>query len=69
MDGFINWIITNKEWLFSGIGGAVIVGIISIILTKRQSSCSQSIRSGKNSTNYQAGRDIRIKTKNNGNNA
>lgn len=56
----MNWLIQNKEWLFSGLG----VGLLSIIagiLFKEKSRMSQ--KSGKNSKNYQAGANINIGNK------
>jgi len=56
----MEWIINNKEWIFSGIG----VFIISLLLTKLfKKSHIQKQKSGKNSTNYQASGDINIKNK------
>jgi hypothetical protein len=55
----MDWIIQNTGWVFSGIGVAVITGIISLIFKKKEASAKQTIRSGAGSTNYQAGRDIK----------
>lgn len=59
MANLMQWMNDNKEWIFSGIGLAVI-GLIWKFLFKEKSSSgrSQTIRSGRNSTNFQAGRDI-----------
>jgi len=56
----IDWIIENKEWLFSGLAIAVPVAIISWIFAKRRSSKVQSQDGGNNSTFIQAGRDITL---------
>ncbi len=67
MEAMSNWIIYNKEWLFSG-GGIVLVAWVGRILFKRmQASSTQTIRSGDSSNNVQAGRDayIGIKKKSN----
>jgi len=55
----MQWIIDNKEWIFSGIG-IFILSIIAGLFIKRKSFLKQSQKSGKNSTNYQAGGDINI---------
>ncbi|WP_228052530.1 hypothetical protein [Nodosilinea sp. LEGE 07298] len=59
MDKLMQWFNDNKEWVFSGIGLSVI-GLIwkFFFKDKSSSSRSQTIRSGRNSTNFQAGRDI-----------
>ena len=53
------WVIYNKEWIFGGIGVAVITGVIAL-LRRRQNGLSQRQRSGANSTNLQAGGDINV---------
>lgn len=60
MGGIINWAIENKEWLFSGVGLALLAGLGSIIFNKRHTTHTQTIKSGNNSTNMQSGRDINI---------
>lgn len=60
----IDWIIENKEWVFSGVGVALISGIIWMIKAKRVrsktcASVKQHQRSGSNSTNIQAARDVK----------
>lgn len=59
----MQWIIDNKEWLFSGAGIFLITTIIALINNKK-SSLKQSQKSGKNSTSYQAGGGIHIGDKN-----
>lgn len=54
-----SWLDANKEWLFQGLG-VLILGAIIQFFRKRRASTKQVIRSGKNSTNIQAGRDISI---------
>jgi hypothetical protein len=54
-----NWILNNKEWLFSGVGVAAIVSLVGF-LSRRKSASRQKQRSGRNSTNIQAGRDVTI---------
>lgn len=58
----MNWLIENKEWLFSGIGVSVILFIISLL--NKKTGLKQEQKSGANSTNYQSGRDIKIGSKN-----
>ena len=57
MEEVWTYIRTNTEWIFSGIG----VAVISLVayLFKRRSS-KQYQRGGRDSTNIQAGRDINI---------
>ena len=57
------WLVDNKEWLFSGGGVVLVAWIIRIIFKKRQATSIQTIRSGHDSTNVQAGRDINVGTK------
>ncbi|MCO1669984.1 hypothetical protein FA459_10915 [Pseudomonas aeruginosa] len=53
----LNYLIENKEWLFSGIG----VAAISWFFLKFKSSASMKQKSGNNSTNIQIGGDLKIK--------
>jgi hypothetical protein len=55
-----DWLIQNEQWLFSGIGVAIVSWIGALIFKRNNSSSSQTIRSGNNSTNFQAGRDVNI---------
>lgn len=59
----MQWIIDNKEWIFSGIGVFIISLIIGLFM-KRDSSSKQNQESGDNSTNYQSGKDININIRN-----
>lgn len=55
----MNWIIENKEWIFSGIG-VFILGFIFTIFKKKNKknrSIKMKQKSGSNSTNIQIGRD------------
>ncbi|REG86558.1 hypothetical protein [Marinomonas pollencensis] len=54
----MNWLIENKEWIFSGVGVSVIIFILSVL--RKNSDSKQVQKSGANSTNYQAGGDIKI---------
>jgi hypothetical protein len=53
------WVIDNKEWIFGGVGVAVVTGVIAL-LRRRQNGVTQKQTSGANSTNVQAGRDINV---------
>jgi hypothetical protein len=58
-DQILQIILSNKEWLFSGIG-VVIIGLILGVFFKKKTGSSQIIKSGDSSNNVQAGRDINI---------
>lgn len=58
----MQWILNNKEWLFSGIGVLVLSAIMGLIFRKKSAS-KQIQKSGNNSTNYQAAGNITIKAK------
>lgn len=55
----MEWIISNKDWIFSG-AGIFIISLIIGLFTKKAISRKQIQKSGKNSTNYQAGKKITI---------
>lgn len=70
----MNFIIDNKEWIFSGIGisifglaGSFLIFVFKKFILKNNKSdnSKQNIKSGKNSTNIQVGGDIHINEKNN----
>lgn len=46
INDIINWIIENREWVFSGIGGTILIGIIGFI-RKRFSKASVGEKSIK----------------------
>ncbi|MEV5959631.1 hypothetical protein AB0M11_38825 [Streptomyces sp. NPDC051987] len=49
-------------WAFGGVGGALAVAVIGwFFFDRRNDSAKQSQRSGNNSTNIQAGRDLNIR--------
>ncbi|SHH12920.1 hypothetical protein [Desulfosporosinus lacus] len=58
----MNWIVGNKDWIFSGIGVAVLTFVISLIgyCVKKMKHTSQSITSGDNSNNVQGGNDVNV---------
>jgi hypothetical protein len=60
-----DWILQNKEWLFSGLG-LVVIGWFITWLINRNKKTGQLQKSGKNSTNIQAGNDINIKIEGSG---
>ena len=52
----MEWIINNKEWIFSGIGVAVVSLIIGLFLKQKPiQSTKMEQKSGNNSTNIQIG--------------
>jgi len=61
----MEWILENKEWIFSGLGVAVLSSII-LLFKKKRDSINQTQKSGDNSLNYQAGRDLNIDVTNKG---
>ncbi|MFI6617555.1 hypothetical protein [Streptomyces sp. NPDC050528] len=49
-------------WAFGGVGGAIVVAAVGwFFFDRRSDSAKQSQRSGKNSTNIQAGRDLNVR--------
>ncbi|MBT3013592.1 MAG: hypothetical protein KME41_17815 [Candidatus Thiodiazotropha sp. (ex Lucina pensylvanica)] len=67
MEDILSWIDREKEWLFSGLGLAVVLFIGRRIFKNSYPSTSQNIRAGDGSTNVQAGRDVNIVTGKKGN--
>lgn len=57
----MDWLIKNKEWLFSGIAITVPLAIAGWLLSIK--SNKQVQKSGKGSTNIQVGGSINIKEK------
>lgn len=65
MDTLVSWIVSNKEWLFQGLGVSVIAGLALLARhlvgrTTDTPSAQQSQTGGSRSTNIQAGRDISV---------
>lgn len=56
----LNYILQNKEWIFSGIG----VFIISLFFIKNSIKKNMSQKSGSKSTNIQAGENITLNIEN-----
>lgn len=54
----MEWIIQNKEWLFSGIAIAVPLSVIGWLLSR--SGKKQIQKGGDNSTNIQVGGNFKI---------
>jgi hypothetical protein len=55
----------NREWVFSGVGVALIGGIVSMLMNRREGGgMKQTQKSGGNSINIQAGNDLRIQKNN-----
>ncbi len=57
----MNWILDNKEWVFSGIG-VFVLGIVGSWLYRRSraSSINQTQTSGTRSKNYQSAGDLSV---------
>lgn len=53
-----DWVTANATWIFSGVGIAVPIALVTWWLSRSQPSQRQ--RGGSQSTNLQAGGDIRI---------
>ena len=59
LSDILQFILDNKEWIFSGVGVAIVVAVAGYFFRKK-SGINQSIKSGSNSTNIQAGQDVHI---------
>jgi hypothetical protein len=56
----MNWLLANKEWLFSGLLVAVPIALIGWLFARRRAHASQVQRSGNSSINLQAGGNINM---------
>ena len=61
----MQWLIQNKEWVFSGIGVPIVIGIITFLFKRKNSKggsngVQQNQSSGKNSTNIQGGHNVTV---------
>jgi hypothetical protein len=56
----MNWLLHNKEWIFSGIG-VFVLGLVITFFNKpaRRRKIKQRQKSGANSTNIQVGGDYK----------
>ena len=57
----IEWIIKNKEWLFSGLLVGIPIALVGWFFSRRPSRQSQIQKAGDNSTNVQVGGNIEVK--------
>ena len=57
----IDYILNNKEWIFSGVGLSVISLLIWLVRCfSSKAGSGQVMKVGKGGAGYQAGRDIKI---------
>jgi len=57
----MEWFLENREWIFSGIGVFILSLLLGILIkNKYTNKIVQKQKSGKDSTNIQAARDINI---------
>lgn len=56
----MEWLYQNKEWLFSGIGLAVLSAIVGLLFKGKNRKGNQNINTGDGSVNMQSERDIEI---------
>ena len=52
---FMNWIIDNKEWIFSGIGVFILTLIIGLFFKNKSKSSKLNLKSGNKSIKFQIG--------------
>lgn len=57
-----NLVVANKEWLFSGIGGTILIGIVGFFLKNKDGGTK--VIAKKNSVAINAGRDVNYSPKN-----
>lgn len=60
-----DWILSNKEWLFDGLGVVLLTGLGTLITKlfknqKYKDDITQSQSGGDNSINFQVGRNLNI---------
>jgi len=63
MEKILNYIWNNKEWIFSGIGVAVVTTVFLLWRSKKSYSVTQKQKGGHGSVNIQIGRDMKPKSK------
>ena len=59
IEAILQYVADNKEWIFSGVGVSVVV-VVAGFFFRKKSGINQSLKSGTNSTNIQAGQDVHI---------
>jgi len=59
-ENIMDWLIENKEWLFSGVLVAVPLAVLSWVFGRRSAKRIQKQRAGAGSTNVQIAGDLRI---------
>ncbi|KIF52248.1 hypothetical protein [Vibrio owensii] len=57
----MDWIMQNKEWLFSGVAIAVPIAVLSYFFSNRNNKQIQ--KGGNNSTNIQIGKNLNLRGK------
>lgn len=57
----VEWLLKNKEWLFSGVGVALVAPLVWLL--RRKDGVGQRQSSGSKSVNIQAARDVHIGSK------
>ena len=57
----MDWVLENKDWLFSGIAIAIPIAIIGWLISSK--SNRQVQKGGKNSTNIQVGGNLNVHNK------
>ena len=55
----MEWIVQNKEWLFSGVAIAIPIAIVGWLFSRGGSKQTQ--KGGHNSTNIQVGGDLKTR--------
>jgi hypothetical protein len=56
--GYMEWIIENKDWLFSGVAIALPLAIVGWLFSSRKNKQVQ--KGGDNSTNIQVGGNFKV---------
>lgn len=57
----MQWIIDNKEWIFSGVGISILSILIRLFTKRKTKNITMKQKSGANSTNIQIGGDYNAK--------
>ena len=59
----LDWIVNNKEWIFSGVGVVIVAAAVGVLVRwrkKKDKPTKQDFRIEGGSSNIQAGRDVHI---------